>query len=89
MEGDSGLFEAATGIEFDGAELLFEALHDLDACTFDGVRTTPGTRTTRDCNAGTGKTRVFTFGWVSHNYKFGFSYGSGVSGTFTGMASQP
>ena len=59
----------------------FEALHDLDACTFDGVRTTPGTRTTRDCNAGTGKTRVFTFGWVSHNYKFGFSYGSGVSGT--------
>lgn len=58
----------------------FEALHDLDACTFDGVRTTPSTRTTRDCNAGTGKNRVFTYAWVNHAYKFGFSYGSGVTG---------
>ncbi len=59
----------------------FEALHDLDACVFDGVRLTPGTRTTRDCNGGTARTRVFTFGWASHNYRFGFSYGSGLTGS--------
>ncbi|MFN8125472.1 MAG: fibrinogen-like YCDxxxxGGGW domain-containing protein [Candidatus Nanopelagicales bacterium] len=57
-----------------------EALHNLDACTFDGVRLAPSSRTTRDCNGGTGLRRIFTYQWGSHANKAGFSFGSGVTG---------
>lgn len=59
----------------------FEALHDLDSCQFDGTTYTPATRTTSDCNVTNGRTRLFTYGWASHAFKLGFSYGSAVTGS--------
>lgn len=47
-------------------------------CVFgaDGTKTA----TTYDCNLAQDQRRMFTFGWKSHNWQTGFSYGSSITG---------